>query len=170
MKKNKIILILVNLVILLGFFHYSMVQKERILDKGTLVLLRLAPVDPRSLMQGDYMNLRYEIATPAEIERSAGIDPDKIPARGYYVVTLDSGIIARCVRLQTTRQPLQTGEHLIEYTAKEYWNIRIGAESFFFEEGKADKYAQAKFGGLRIDEKGHSVLVGLYNEQRRLLQ
>ncbi len=27
-----------------------------------MVLLRLAPVDPRSLMQGDYMRLNYELA------------------------------------------------------------------------------------------------------------
>ncbi|MFX7329222.1 GDYXXLXY domain-containing protein, partial [Acinetobacter baumannii] len=36
-----------------------MAQKEMLLKEGQLVLLPLAPVDPRSLMQGDYMALRY---------------------------------------------------------------------------------------------------------------
>src|SRR5690606_19512775 len=34
---------------------------ERTLRDGQLVLLELAPVDPRSLMQGDYMALRFAV-------------------------------------------------------------------------------------------------------------
>lgn len=35
---------------------------ERTLAEGRVVLLELAPVDPRSLMQGDYMALRFDVA------------------------------------------------------------------------------------------------------------
>ncbi|MFA6780429.1 MAG: GDYXXLXY domain-containing protein, partial [Paludibacteraceae bacterium] len=52
MKKYKWFLILANLVFVLIFFTYSVVKKEILMDKGQLVLLKLAPVDPRSLMQG----------------------------------------------------------------------------------------------------------------------
>ena len=55
MKKYSSILIIANLVLLLVYFNWSVYQKEQTLKEGQLVLLQLAPVDPRSLMQGDYM-------------------------------------------------------------------------------------------------------------------
>ena len=81
MKKYKWIVILVNLVIVLFLFNRSVVEKENLLENGKLVLLELAPVDPRSLMQGDYMRLSYEI--------SQGLMTEDIPKRGYCIVTLD---------------------------------------------------------------------------------
>ena len=62
MKKTKWIILLVNLFLLMGYFNYSVLKKEKLLSDGHLILLKLAPVDPRSLMQGDYMRLRYDIS------------------------------------------------------------------------------------------------------------
>ena len=42
--------------------NLSIVAKERIKTGGEPIFLELAPVDPRSLMQGDYMALRFAIA------------------------------------------------------------------------------------------------------------
>ena len=61
MKKYKWIIILLNLVLLLIYFNYSVVKKEELLKNAQFVLFELAPVDPRSLIQGDYMTLRYKI-------------------------------------------------------------------------------------------------------------
>ena len=47
----------------------SIVAKERIKTNGERIFLALAPVDPRSLMQGDYMALRFEIATHISTRR-----------------------------------------------------------------------------------------------------
>lgn len=157
MKKYKWIIILLNLIILLAYFNYSVSKKEELLKDGQLVLLQLAPVDPRSLMQGDYMNLRYAISNNTGTEH--------IPKRGYCVVRLDSKGIAEKVRFQQETTPLNKDEYLIKYTAPNEWNINIGAESFFFQEGQAKKYERAKYGGVRIDKDGNSLLVGLYNEQ-----
>ena len=49
MKKYSRILIIVNLILLLGYFNWSVYKKEQILKDGRLVLLQLVPVDPRSL-------------------------------------------------------------------------------------------------------------------------
>lgn len=46
MKKYSRILIIVNLILLLGYFNWSVYQKEQTLKDGQLVLLQLAPVDP----------------------------------------------------------------------------------------------------------------------------
>jgi len=161
MKNIKWSIILINLILLMGYFNYSVGKKEALLSDGQLILLKLAPVDPRSLMQGDYMRLRYEI--------SSNIRIDSISKRGYCVVKLDSIGVARKIRLQSGNSPKMADEFLIEYTAGK-WNINIGAESFFFEEGKATKYDKAKYGGVRVDDKGNSILVGLYNEQMKKIE
>lgn len=161
MKRSKWIIILVNLVLLLAYINYSILNKERLLREGKLVLLKLAPLDPRSLIQGDYMALRYDISTNQ--------NPDEIPKRGYCVVRLDAQGVAGKVRFQKGRRPLAEGEYLINYSAADRWNIHIGAESFFFQEGEAEKYSKAKYGAVKIDGKGNSLLVGLYDGQLRMI-
>ena len=161
MKKYKWIIILLNLILLLIYFNYSVSKKETLLKGGQLVLLQLAPVDPRSLMQGDYMTLRYKI--------SEDIQADSIAKRGFCVVNIDSFGVANKVRLQKNRTPLNSGEHIIEYTSPDDWNVNIGAESYFFQEGEAEKYEKAKYGGVKIDKDGNSLLIGLYNEALKII-
>lgn len=162
MKKYKWIIILINLIILLGLFNNSIFQKEALLSDGQLVLLELAPVDPRSLMQGDYMRLRYAI--------SENIDYDSISKRGFCVVKVEENRIAKKVRIQENKTPINDSEILIEYTSKGWRGINIGAESYFFQEGEADKYENAKYGGIKVDNQGNSLLIGLYDENRNKIE
>lgn len=161
MKKYRNIIILINCIVILFLFNRSVLNKEDLLKNGRLVLLQLAPVDPRSLMQGDYMQLRYAI--------SGGTNTDSMPRRGYYVLKMTDTGVAQKIRVQKDKQIQNAGEILIGYR-KDDWNQNIGAESFFFQEGEADKYAEAKYGGLRVDRDGNSLLVGLYDEKRRLIK
>jgi len=160
MRIIKNILIAVNLIGLLLLFNFSVNSKETILAEGELVLLALAPVDPRSLMQGDYMDLRYAITDT--------IAQYKASKRGFCVVRLYEDHTTKFIRLQENRTPLNKGEVLIEYTAAS-WSYNIGAPSYFFQEGTAAKYDSAFFGGLKIDADGNSVLVGLYNRKKELI-
>jgi len=162
MKKYKRILIIVNLILLLVLFNNSILQKETLLSNGQLILLELAPVDPRSLMQGDYMTLRYDI--------SVNIDSDSIYNKGFCVVKLDENRVAKKVRIQNHKEPLYTNEYLIKYTSTQWRGINIGAESFFFQEGKADKYQKTKYGGLKVDANGNSLLIGLYDEKQKKIE
>ncbi|WP_153395744.1 GDYXXLXY domain-containing protein [Chryseobacterium vaccae] len=155
MKKYKWLIILFNLILLLGYFNYSVIKKEDLLKNGQLILLELAPVDPRSLMQGDYMSLRYAIVNT--------IGTEGILKRGYCVVTLDKNGVAHRGRFQENKTPLKAGEYLINYTSDD-WNVNIGAESFFFQEGHAKKYETAAYGGIKIDGNGNSLLIGLYDK------
>lgn len=65
--------------------------------------------------------------------------------------------------------PLAKEEQLIKYF-KGDWSLNIGAESYFFEEGQGEQFEQAEFGGLRVDDKGNSILVGLYDKQKQLIE
>lgn len=161
MKRYKHIIILINLLGLLTLVAHSVVEKESLLSEGQLILLELAPVDPRSLMQGDYMQLQYAISQDV---------PQDIPKRGFCVVTLDTNGVARRVRLQENRSPLESGEYLIPYTSREWRGINIGAESFFFQEGEAEKFEVAEYGGIKVDARGNSLLVGLYDKNLKKIE
>jgi len=162
MKKYKNYIILLNLVILLFLFNKSIFHKEETLTNGKLVLLELVPVDPRSLMQGDYMRLRYSIARNVPL--------DSISKRGYCVVKLNEKGIAKRVRFQDEIKPISANEYSIRYNAKKWRNISIGTESYFFQEGQGKKYEKAKYGGLMIDDNGKSILVGLYNKDLKKIE
>lgn len=160
--KYKVLIIILNLVLLLVYYNYSVLQKEQLLKDGQLILFRLAPVDPRSLMQGDYMVLNYEITQNiAELRRVEG----ELQKRGYVVFSLDQHQVAHYIRIQDGSIPLNSSEYLIKYTSPNGYNVRLGAESYFFQEGHAQRYEQAKYGGLKVDVQGNSVLAGLYNEE-----
>ena len=146
MKKYSSILIIANLVLLLVYFNWSVYQKEQTLKEGQLVLLQLAPVDPRSLMQGDYMRLSYK-------EANSELTDGQEAKRGYVVLKLDHNHVENVLKYKTING-----------------RLFLGAESFFFEEGQDSVYNDAAYGGLRVDSKGESLLVGLYDEDFRQIK
>lgn len=153
MKVRLTILWLVAVVGLL-FVNYSIYGREQLITNGQPILLELAPVDPRSLIQGDYMALRYQITTELENQ--------DLPPRGKVVITVADNGVASFVRVDDGT-PLGPNERLLNYYRHE-WQIDLGAPSFFFEEGTADAYVDAKYGEMRVDEGGTSVLIGLRDE------
>ena len=63
--------------------------REQILQTGDRIVLQTVPVDPRSLMQGDYAILRYEIGIPGHIESANPRLADNLPNRTLLHVTLE---------------------------------------------------------------------------------
>lgn len=157
MKNTRTIIILLNLVGIIIYINWATFQKEKTIAEGTLMLFELAPVDPRSLMQGDYMDLRYAIAR-------SGRTADELPKFGYGVITLDEHKVTQLIRYQEGKTPLEEGEYLIKYAIHRR-GISFGAESYFFEEGTGERFEQAKYGGLKVDDEGASILMGLYDEK-----
>ncbi|GHG63907.1 GDYXXLXY domain-containing protein [Comamonas sp. JC664] len=138
------------------------VQEERVLRSGQVVLLELAPVDPRSLLQGDYMILDYAIS---QARRG---DTDTLPPDGRLVLKLDADGVGTFARYDAPETPLAPGEVKLRYRVRA-GRFQLGAESFFFQEGHADRYEGARYGELRVADDGDSVLVGLRDAQRQPL-
>ena len=136
------------------------VQKEQVLRSGTPVLLELAPVDPRSLIQGDYMVLDYAISRERDTNTTA--------TDGHMVLRLDANGVGTFVRFDTPDTPLAPDEFKLRYRLRK-GRYRLGAEAFFFQEGHADRYEGARYGELRVAGSGASVLVGLRDAQRQPL-
>ena len=140
-------------LLILAAINFLIIGKETTLADGRAMFLRLAPRDPRSLMQGDYMVLRYAIARK--------VPKEQLKDKGHIVVSLDEHGLAEFIRIHQ-KEELGSGEYLLFYRNRS--GLRLGAESFFFQEGDADLYAGARYGELKVDESGASVLVGLRGE------
>ena len=61
-SKFNLLLAIVGLIVVLVGVNLGIKKYETHLATAEKVLLQLAPVDPRSLMQGDYMALNYAIS------------------------------------------------------------------------------------------------------------
>lgn len=89
--------------------------------------------------------------------------------RGYAVLTLDNNRVGEIIRLQESPEPVNENEIVLKYKTIN-GRLFLGAESFFFEEGQDSVYNDATYGGLRVDSKGESLLVGLYDEDFRQIK
>ncbi len=156
MNKKLVLFIAANLLLVLLVVNESIYQKERIVKEGRTVFLKLAPRDPRSLMQGDYMVLRQDLLQG---------HPDPMatePTRGKIVLSLDpqnNGTFARADH----GTELKDNEIRLKYRRSNRGYL-FGLESFFFQEGDAKTYEPARFCEIKVDEKGNAVLVDLLGE------
>ena len=151
------------LVAVLATVNLLIVNKEQVLANGETMLLQLAPRDPRSLLQGDYMTLRYALAR----EVTAG-EIDQVSADGRIVVTVDKDQVARFRRFDHGTQPLGGDEKYLAYR-KRGENVRVASDAFFFQEGDGDLYRDARYGELKVDADGDAVLVGVRDADFRPL-
>jgi len=164
MRDLQTLLLALGLVFTLGAVNYDIVGKQKIADNGAQVLLPIKPADPRSLLQGAYMTLRY---APTALPPDAL--SESLPRRGTAVVKLDADGVAAFARLDDGAA-LAAGELRLKYKRRLGENeVSYGADSFFFQEGRADLYAQAKYGVLRVDADGDSILVGLAGADHNML-
>lgn len=168
-----------GLALVLVTINMSILTKERLLRDGTVLRLALAPVDPRSLMQGDYMALSFALARDAFRARDALSDgPVEVVTRrpnddndfwthneqGELIVTRAADGTATFTRFARPGAPLAVGEHVLRYRVRD-GRLRVATDAWFFEEGQGDVYAAAKFGEFRVAPNGESILIEMLDAQ-----
>ena len=176
--KAPIWLVGVFVIALLGAVNYKVQQFEDVLATGKPVVLKIAPVDPRSLMQGDYMVLNYAILSefqqsqvlpesneplesnePIETVESneiTGID-ESSPSekKAYILVHLDQNHVATFCEEQS-----EIPTDFKHCTPNVYLPIRykggrlpkLPSQDYFFAEGKGEHYAQAEYAEYRFKD------------------
>ncbi len=154
---RKAIAILAGLAVL-GLANWAIYARERQLADGAVVLLELAPVDPRSLMQGDYMALRFKVEVDA-----FGRGRNAEPVDGNVVVKLDQRGVADLLRSHAG-EPLAPGERLLRYRVRD-GKVKFATNAFFFQEGHAHYYERARYGEFRASTGGEILLTHLRGEQ-----
>ena len=161
-NKMKKILIVVNIVLLFvitGFFA----QKEESYKKlDSYFYLERRPVDPRSLLQGDYMTLNYDILDQTtefiyqnksydyyEEERKEETKEQKEKRelaeakKAYIAIRLDGNKVAKFVKL--TKEKTDEKDLLFVAYKSDGYNVDINANSYLFQEGTWDKYENARY-------------------------
>lgn len=164
---------LVSLLVILAVVNWSIFAKEKHLAEGKVVYLTLAPVDPRSLMQGDYMALRFRLANevykalPKREDRKEG--RHKIAATdGYLVAHLDERNIGTFKGLYRD-QALAEDEILLQYRVRN-GAVKFATNAYFFQEGHGKYYQGARYGQFRVDDKGELLLVAMYDKDLNKLE
>jgi len=145
-------------LILIGF-NYGIYKNEQILENGEIVLLQLAPVDPRSLMQGDYMILRYALEENI-FEYGSSLEFE------YIVIRKDEDNVAHFVRFYEDEQ-LAVNEKLLRIHNGSGSSIR--PDTFLFQEGHAKYYEEAKYGVFKFSKSGEYLLTDLADENRQII-
>ena len=167
------LLIALGALLVLGAVDYGALRKEAIRREGEVFFLELAPVDPRSLMQGDYMALRFRLAQ--DIDRrldapevvTADLRSDAPPAMArpregelaFVALALDERRVATLAAMPASN-PLR-----LRYRMR-HGGVWLGTNAFFFREGESMRFSGARYGEFRLDKaSGEAVLVGLRDER-----
>lgn len=146
--------IALSLAAVLATANLGIWQKQRLIAHGAPVFVELVPVDPRSLMQGDYMRLAYRL--PDDLERR--IDP-LAAVRPQVVARRDARGVATVLRLDDG-QALAADELRIELTPR-HGGWTLVSDAWFFTEGEARRFEPARYAEFRVAPDGRALLVGL---------
>jgi uncharacterized membrane-anchored protein len=153
-------------------------QSQQIKLHGEILFLELAPVDPLSLVQGQYMRLRFGIEKRYDSTQEGYQIIQNNRGNGLAIINLDSRRIGTLTGLLAPnlwqQQPHGSDTLLLQVHVQDTepdgsYVIRIQQNSFLFQENTEDRYAQAKYGMFRVQEDGRYVLVDLADEQLRPL-
>lgn len=144
MNKNKKPLFLILNFLLLFVLLSLAAFREEGYKKREAFYLKLAPVDPRSLMQGDYMVLDYEIVNSARIKlQQLEEEENRIIKKGFLVLRLDDKKVA--VFEDLSEKVSNKPDLLFVAFRSNGFDIRINADSFLFQEGEAARYEEAQY-------------------------
>ena len=191
MRKSTIVLLLTGIFSLI-YVNGIAWRYATIRSQGNLVYLKLAPIDPISLVQGQYMRLRF--ALEREDAELRGADQDLFaqdPNAGVLaVLELDNNRVGTVTRLI----PENPADSIIRELEDEYGptgyalfavevdsdlkrdvaknrdeqsrkvSIKLRQNSFLFEENTPERYNNARYGIFRVTSRGAYVLVDLSGE------
>jgi len=176
---------LVILAVFFAGFVFSVILRENLRANGTDVVLPLAPVDPRALLMGDYMTLEFAVNNDimAELRRKytdVQRDGRAFPESGVAVIAEIPSMnksgkeahnsqnplpIFGFVRLDDGT-PLTSGELPLAFKVRAR-RIVTASTAFYFQEGDAAAYERARFGRLKLDGKGKTLLITLCDSDGR---
>lgn len=135
---------------------------------GTPIVLATEPVDPRSLFQGDYVTLAYQIS---RLDKSLFSEPANArTGQAVYVVLKqeENGSIWRPKRASLTKPDLQSGERVIRGTVgQSYFPLRVtyGIEAFFVPEKEGlwvERLPRSQVTvRVRVDDRGTATMDAL---------
>lgn len=176
-------------LILAGFstliFMGLILKHEHHLANSQSIFVELAPVDPRSILQGDYMALNYELHFEGDAEANRGEEdgsPDKKIAALEKRIH-DQAHLLSYVQLDRQRRVIQTSldenllkthpetsaRLLLKNPSNRLANLYPAANSFMFAEGLEPCYRNAKYAEIKVKDNGQVLLADLVDQNLQAL-
>jgi uncharacterized membrane-anchored protein len=148
----------------LAVVNRSAMKLEADFREARAIFLPLGPVDPRSILQGDYMVLWFrETIYPAVDQIEA------LPERGEVFLKVDADGVAAFSRIPATDDVPAADEIRLDYVRRG-GAMRYCPDSYFFQEGEADLFAAARFAVVKVAPDGKTRLVALADENRKVIE
>lgn len=162
--KGRLAWLLAGAVLVFGLVNWDVRGKEQVIAYGQRILVPLVPVDPRSLMQGDYMALNFSL--PQEV--SEGLKNVLAPVQRVRASVDAQGVATVLSLADSGAQPGRDEVILPLKQLKGRWVLVTDA--YFFPEGQGAHFAPAKFGDFRVLPDGRALLVGLADSEGRAVE
>ena len=152
----------------LALVRHDVAVKQAVIAHGEKIYVSLAPADPRSLMQGDYMALRFDL--PANLAGELAVrDTHPGAPAPRVVVRLDARGVAQPLRAARPGETLAADERLLPALRKNgRWTLVTDA--YYFPEGQGQPFQQARYGEFRVLPDGRALLAGLADEHLRAIE
>lgn len=122
------------------------VSTQRALASARVVYFKTAPVDPRALLSGDYMELSYDFEVNRPWEKDGPLT----------LYTDERGI----ARTEGPGMPLTLAAHFLRYRVP---------HQFYFQEGTGKKYENAAYAKAAVLPGGSILLLALTDEDLNVL-
>ena len=147
----------------------SITANEAILANGRQIFLALAPVDPRSLIQGDYMRLNFAVPREATQRRGRNRRPKPEEYR-FAIAAVDDRRVAE-VQSLTKELPASITQYQVvlpmHFKAGRWV---VATDAWYFKEGSAQKFQRAKYGVFRVTTSGTALLEALADESLEIIK
>lgn len=177
---NPAIAALVSACVLIGTLAVMIESRASILRHGEEIVLKTAPVDPRDLMRGDYVRLRYEDISTVDIAVITGQWPEKDRMAPLWL-TLVAGEdgLADVIEVSTERPSTRAeGEVVLKSKPERLraasksgartgsYNLTFGIERYYVPEGEGLEIEKARNQerttvAVRVSEDGEAQIARL---------
>lgn len=154
--------VLASVILSFVAVNHAVWQKERLLKNGQSIYLALVPLDPRSIMQGDYMRLRFAVT-----QNIVRVSSEQKHHSGFIVVDVDENHVATFNNMLQD-QALSDHQFKVAFKVKN-GQYMIGAQTFFFQEGQRKQYDLAKYGEFVVADDGKVLLKSLRDAELNLI-
>ncbi|HZG71648.1 MAG TPA: GDYXXLXY domain-containing protein, partial [Chondromyces sp.] len=157
--------VLAVLALQLVIIGMTVYQKETILKEGELVALKLEPLDPRSLLQGDYVQLNYTIHNQysdmyadrdgenGKIQVLLKRTNQSVNYQGKEISIFEAGEF----RNGTGKVGVNEDTVSIQGISK-YHTLTLGIEHFFIPENTGREWEEMDYALVRVAKNGDAIL------------
>lgn len=188
-KINPVFATLLSVTVLIGVLVYMVLDRAAILRHGTEIVLKTAPIDPRDLMRGDYVRLRYEDISVVNGSLIVG----EIPEQDGFVplwLTLETGenglAKVKSVSLEKPAssnpeevylksEPVRWYKSYGKGTSDKSFSLEFGIERYYVPEGEGLEIEDARNAGrttvaVRVSADGEPQIARLMIDGKTLYE